>query len=134
MFKYLIDSVIIASAGASNRIAGNNLTDEEVAVIYKSLRIQKLKPKQSQDFLQSYSALALLNGDSIEQLLSPKQLSLWLWALQNSNTEFSRKDAVTALGFPERTIEASINKLVALKRLQRLGAGPATRYKVINQS
>jgi Fic family protein len=80
---------------------------------------------------QASEALAIIEGDSIEHLLSPKQLAVWQWAFKNKNKEFSRKEAVEALGFPERTIESIIKKLVAMKRLQRLGEGPATRYKVV---
>jgi len=81
--------------------------------------------------LQATQAFTLLEGGNIEHLLSPKQLSLWQWALHNKSLEFSRKDAVEALNFPERTVESIIKKLLAMKRLQRLGEGPATRYKVI---
>jgi Fic family protein len=80
---------------------------------------------------QASNALALLQSSSIEHLLSPKQLQVWEWALKNEAREFSRKDVVQALGFAERTAEASIKKLVGIKRLQRLGEGKATRYKVI---
>jgi Fic family protein len=79
---------------------------------------------------QAHQALLLLETNDIEYLLSEKQLALWQWAIQNGSTEFSRKDAVEALGFPERTIESIIKKLVAMKRLKRLGEGPATRYKL----
>jgi Fic family protein len=44
--------------------------------------------------------------------------------------EFSRKDAVGELGFPERTVESIIKKLYELKRLERLGQGKATRYRL----
>lgn len=82
--------------------------------------------------LQAHQALRILDAD-IEYLLSPKQLLLWQWALQNSTKEFSRKDIVEALDFAERTAEASIKKLVTLKKLQRIGEGKATRYKVIKE-
>jgi Fic family protein len=78
---------------------------------------------------QSSQALNIISGDSIEYLLSEKQLALWNWA-QQRRSEFSRKDAVKELGFPERTVEAVIKKLVNLKRLTKLGQGKATRYKV----
>lgn len=80
---------------------------------------------------QSTQALKIIEGDNIEYLLSEKQLLLWNWIVEQS-TEFSRKDAVNALGFPERTIESIIKKLVMLKRLQRLGQGKATRYRLIH--
>ena len=80
---------------------------------------------------QSTQALKIIEGDNIEYLLSEKQLLLWNWIVEQS-TEFSRKDAVNALGFPERTIESIIKKLVMLKRLHRLGQGKATRYRLIH--
>lgn len=82
---------------------------------------------------QSTKALRIIQGDSVESLLSEKQLALWIWANERGNT-FSRKDAVAALGFPERTVEYSIHKLVDLKRLERLGQGKATYYKVLKEN
>ena len=82
---------------------------------------------------QATSALALLDGERIEHLLSEKQLALWQWAQSRTKAEFSRKDAVDALGFPPRTIEASIKKLLDVKRVQRIGAGRSTRYRLVNK-
>jgi Fic family protein len=78
---------------------------------------------------QSQQALKILEGDNIEYLLSEKQLVLWKW-INERGAAFSRKDAVNALGFPERTVESIIKKLVDLKRLTRLGQGRAARYIV----
>jgi len=80
--------------------------------------------------IQSNQALKLLENDSIEHLLSEKQLTLWHWAIKQ-NTSFSRKDVIAALNFPPRTVEAIIKKLVDLKRLKRLGQGKTTSYTVI---
>ena len=77
---------------------------------------------------QSAQAFSLIKGNRIDHLLSEKQLALWQWI--NTQEEFSRQDAVKALGFPERTIESIIKKLLDLKRLKRLGQGKATRYKL----
>ena len=82
---------------------------------------------------QSEQALKIIDGDNIEYLLSEKQLALWQW-INQSHQEFSRKDAVAALGFSERTVESIIKKLVDLKRLERLGLGPATRYKLLTHA
>lgn len=76
---------------------------------------------------QSAQALQFIEHDSVEHLLSAKQLELWQWAREQ--VEFSRKDAVAALGFSPRTVEAIIKKLVQLKCLTRLGQGRATHYK-----
>lgn len=78
---------------------------------------------------QSSQALRIIEGDNIEYLLSEKQLALWRWA-NNEAKEFSRKDAVAALHFPERTVESIIKKLLNLKRLERIGQGQASRYRV----
>ena len=79
---------------------------------------------------QTIQALKIIEGDNIEYLLSHKQLTFWKW-ITDYNTEFSRMDAVGALGFPERTVESIIKKLLDLKRLKRIGQGRATRYKLI---
>lgn len=79
---------------------------------------------------QSLQALKVVEGDNIEYLLSEKQRTLWQWIVTHSAQEFSRREAVAALGFPERTVESIIKKLLDLKRLERLGQGKATRYKL----
>ncbi len=45
----LTQSVIITSTGASNRIEGNMLSDDEVEQLYRKLRIQKLKTRDEQE-------------------------------------------------------------------------------------
>jgi Fic family protein len=79
---------------------------------------------------QSNQALKIIESDNIEYLLSERQLALWQWLIATGDT-FSRKDAIAALGFPARTVESIIKKLVKLNRLERLGQGKATRYKLI---
>ncbi len=78
---------------------------------------------------QSQKSLTLLEGDNLEYLLSSKQLALWQWVEQN-NVEFSRFDAIKALGFPARTTESIIKKLLDLNCVERLGQGRATRYRI----
>lgn len=80
---------------------------------------------------QADQAIALIEGDNIEALLSEKQLALWQWAQARNEPAFSRKDAVEALEFPARTVEAIIKKLLELKCLERIGEGRGTRYKVV---
>lgn len=80
---------------------------------------------------QSERALELIQQDNIEYLLSEKQLALWHWAQSRDKPEFSRKDAIEALGFQPRTIESIIKKLEGLKRLARIGEGRSTRYRAL---
>ena len=79
---------------------------------------------------QATDALALVQEERIENLLSKKQLALWQWVKARNAPEFSRKDAVEALEFPRRTVESIIKKLVDLKRLEKIGLGRATRYRL----
>jgi Fic family protein len=80
---------------------------------------------------QAEDAQRILEGDQFEYLLSDRQRALWRWASATPGTPFSRKDAVEALGFPPRTVEQIIAKLLTMKRLARLGQGRATRYRVL---
>ena len=82
--------------------------------------------------LQSDQALKIMLGENIEYLLSEKQLVVWQWVSELS-AEFTRKDVIGATGFPARTIESIIKKLVDLKQIESLGKGAATRYRVIQK-
>ena len=82
--------------------------------------------------LQAVGALKILQGETIEYLLSEKQLLLWQWAQSLPNKEFSRKDAIEATGFPARTVESIIKKLFEMKKLIRIGQGRSIRYKINN--
>ncbi len=81
---------------------------------------------------QAIEAQKLLESDQFEFLLSEKQLKFWQWAKKQD--EFSRRTAIDALGFAPRTVEDIIKKLFDMKKLQRLGQGRATRYRVIDRS
>ncbi len=80
---------------------------------------------------QASQALQILQSDQTESLLSEKQLQLWQWAQGLPEPMFSRKMAVAVTGFPPRTVESIIKKLLDLKKIERLGAGQATRYRVL---
>ena len=80
---------------------------------------------------QARGAMHLLENDQIEYLLSVKQLALWKWAQSLPSRDFSRGDAIRALGFPATTVEQIIRKLRALKKLDPCGQGRATRYRLL---
>lgn len=79
---------------------------------------------------QAIEAQTLLESDQFEYLLSEKQLQFWQWTQQQG--EFSRKTAIDALGFAPRTVEDMTKKLLDMRKLERLGQGRATRYRVID--
>lgn len=47
--KRLTQSVVVTSAGASNRIEGNRLSDEQVEILYRNLRVTSLKTRDEQE-------------------------------------------------------------------------------------
>ena len=79
---------------------------------------------------QAQKALKILQGETVEHLLSSKQLALWQWAQNLPNKEFARKDAIEALGFPARTIESIIKKLLDVKKLTKTGEGRGVKYNL----
>ena len=83
---------------------------------------------------QAAKALKILQEETIEHLLSEKQLALWQWIQTHPKSEFTRKDAIEALGFPARTVESIIKKLFEMKRLVKVGQGRGVRYKVYNNN
>lgn len=80
---------------------------------------------------QAIEVQALLESGQFEYLLSEKQLQFWQWTQQQG--EFSRKTAIDALGFAPRTVEDMTKKLLDMRKLERLGQGRATRYRVIDK-
>ena len=77
---------------------------------------------------QSKMALELFSDENIERLLSPRQLEVWQYmreAIEVTPRELSEK-----LGIPRPTINQVLNKLLDLKKIERLGLGRGTRYRI----
>ena len=142
----LLTNLMLLQSGYSftNIVSHEKLIEENKANYYLSLnKTQKKWKSKKEDIsawlfffleivnLQASKALTILEGESIEYVLSPKQLELWNWALSLESKEFSRKDAITSLQFSPRTVEASIKKLAGMKKFARMGEGRASRYRVL---
>jgi len=56
----LTRSVIVTSTGASNRIEGNRLSDDEVEALYRTLRLRTLKTRDEQEVAGYLEALELV--------------------------------------------------------------------------
>ncbi len=80
-------------------------------------------------YQQSKMALELLSAENIENLLSPRQFQVWQYLLQVR--EAAPKELSENLAIPRPTINQVLNKLISLKRVERLGLGRGTRYRVI---
>lgn len=78
---------------------------------------------------QTRMAIRLIEGGAIEHLLSEKQLFVWNYLLSNSMV--TPKEIREALKMPAATVLQSLNKLLQLKKIERLGEGRGTRYRVI---
>lgn len=77
---------------------------------------------------QSKIALDLFSEENVEKLLSPRQLEVWQY-MQNA-IEVTPRELSKKLGIPRPTINQVLNKLLDLKKVERLGLGRGTRYKV----
>lgn len=76
---------------------------------------------------QSQMAVDLLSKENIEKLLSAKQLAVWryLEAVNEATPQEIAKNAKVA----RPTVNQALDKLLKLKKIERLGLGRGTRYR-----
>ena len=79
---------------------------------------------------QSQMAIELLSRENIEKLLSVKQLSVWNY-LQSVEEATPMEIALNAK-VARVTVNQVLDKLLKLKKIERLGMGRSTRYRKIN--
>jgi Fic family protein len=76
---------------------------------------------------QSEMALKLLGSENVEKLLSPKQLEVWNYLQRFPETtplEICRETKIV-----KPTVLQSLNRLLTLKKIERIGMGRGTRYR-----
>lgn len=76
---------------------------------------------------QSELAIKLLESEDIEKLLSPKQLEIWNYLQTVSETTPAEIMKKTKIVKP--TVVQALNRLIKLKRVERIGMGRGTRYR-----
>lgn len=76
---------------------------------------------------QSQQAYNLISGENIEILLSPKQLAVWQY-LQGVNSA-SAGEIAKQVHVARVTVNQVLNKLLKLKKIERLGEGSGTYYR-----
>ncbi len=76
---------------------------------------------------QSQMAISLITEENIELLLSPKQLAVWQY-LQEVN-DASPNDIAKNVHIARITVNQVLNKLLSLKKIERIGEGSGTRYR-----
>ena len=77
---------------------------------------------------QSKMALDLFSKENVEKLLSPRQLEVWLY-LQDA-VEVTPRELSQKLEIPRPTINQVLDKLLDLGKIERLGSGRGTRYRM----
>ncbi len=78
---------------------------------------------------QSKRAVELLSKENIEKLLSPKQLAVWKYLI--TVPEATPAEISEHANVARPTINQALDKLLRLKKIERIGLGRTTRYKKI---
>lgn len=78
---------------------------------------------------QSQMAVKLLSKENIEKLLSQKQLYVWEYLQQTKEATPGEIAQKTKIALP--TVRQALDKLMKLKRIERIGQGRSTRYRKI---
>ena len=79
-------------------------------------------------YQQSKMALEILSDENLERLLSPRQLQVWEYMQEVGET--TPKELAEKLGIPRPTINQVLTRLLDLDKIERLGSGRGTRYRV----
>jgi len=78
---------------------------------------------------QAKEAIALLSTETVDKLLSPNQLAVWQY-MRSVNEAFIQ-DIVGATHVARPTARQAVERLLALKKIERIGLGRTTRYRKI---
>jgi Fic family protein len=78
---------------------------------------------------QAKEAVDLLSKENIEKLLSPKQLLVWEHISKIGETTPGEIEKST--GVARRTVNQALDKLLRLKKVERIGLGRTTKYKKV---
>lgn len=76
---------------------------------------------------QSQMAIQLLSQENVEKILSIKQLAVWQYI--QSVEEATPKEITEKTKIPRPTVNQVLDKLIRLKKIERLGQGRSTRYR-----
>lgn len=77
---------------------------------------------------QSEIAIELLSNENIERLLTGKQLAVWNYLQKAEKASPREITDKTKIAYP--TVRQAIDKLLRLKKIERMGQGRGTHYKI----
>jgi len=78
---------------------------------------------------QSQQAIALMLDEPVNLFLSEMQQQIWDY-IQTQDT-VSRRGIIKATGLNPRTVDHTLRKLTDMNKLERIGQGRATRYRLL---
>lgn len=81
---------------------------------------------------QSQMAVELLSKEKVEKILTKKQLAVWEF-LQRVE-EASPGEIANETKVAQPTVRQALNKLLRLKKIERVGLGRSTKYRKLNQN
>lgn len=119
------------------KLVEDNKADYYLA-LRKSQKTLKTKKENIVPFLeffldimekQSTLAIELITGDNIEKLLSEKQLAVWNYIQKVK--EAAPGEISKATKIPRPTINQVMDKLLRLKKIERIGLGRSTKYRML---
>jgi len=102
---------LIESTAASMRLSGVDITEEEVEQIINDAKI------------------SLISDKDLNKILSPKQLAIWEYIQKIEETTTGEIIKKTKIIRP--TVKQALNRLLRLKKIERIGLGRSTRYRKI---
>ncbi len=78
---------------------------------------------------QSQMAVELLSKENIEKILSEKQLVVWQYIARAKET--STGDIAEHTGIARPTVKQTLDVLLKLKKIERVGLGRSARYRIL---
>jgi len=138
----LITNVLLLQAGylympyvSHEKLIENNKPDYYMALRKSQKTLNTKKPDIGPWLIfflsviveQSEEAVELLSKENIEKILSVKQLAVWHYL--QSVDEASPGEIVKRTKIVRPTVNQILNRLLSLKKIERLGMGRSTRYR-----
>jgi len=80
---------------------------------------------------QPQMAIDLLSKENVEKLLTSKQMAVWQY-LQGINESATPMEIAKKTKIAQPTVRQTLDKLMRLKKIERVGQGRSTSYRKIN--
>ena len=141
--KQLKSIATIRSVGASTRIEGSEMSDEEVDVLLKNIDITKLVDRDSQEVVGYFNAMdriseayqdiqkqlmRKLENKGVKARLSPKEKSILTYIENHAGCKSG--EIAKKLGIPSPTVKRILTEFTVKNLIEKYGQGPGTNYSI----